>query len=368
MNRPISDDAADAERAPIEAGALQPAEGIAPVMAPRARRAKRALLVASTGFILMYFSELVFWGSYDPVGMAPWQFGLTWFGYSGVAYGFLAVVHYFRVCTIWSLFIAGAAYGWMLEGVLAQTLYGSEGFVFPITISWTALAWHSLISVLAGWYGVRKTLLRNDCRRTIGVGILLGLFYGVWAFSWSLEPGHRVMALVEQGHKDVALVHFVLYTFLTSALLVLSYWAYDSAQPAGFRPSLVVVSALGAIAPLIFLVTTARLRPVTSLVLPVLLGMAYVALRRNRDSETRRDLVAGLHGRVRTANYCCLLFMPLVASILYGLALAADVRLPTGVFIFVVSTCVGAVMFAVSMVKVLRKGRGPRDVHTATAG
>ena len=329
--------------------------------------AKHALLVASTGYILVYYSELIFWGSYDPVGMAPWQFGLTWFGYSIVAYGFLAVVHYFKVCSIWSLFIAGAVYGWVLEGVLAHTLYGADGFAFPITISWTGLAWHALISVLAGWYAVRKTLLRNDCRRTIAVATLLGIFYGTWAFSWALEPGHRVKILVEQGRADVALVHFALYAFLTSVLLVLSYWVSDAASPAGFRPSPVVVSVLGCVALALFLLTAVPTGTWTSAILPILLGVTYVALWRNRVSETREDVIAGLRGRVRALNYLCLFFMPLAASVVYGLALAADVRVPTGVFILVVSTCVGFVMFAVSLAKVLQNEGGPRNVDARTA-
>ena len=42
---------------------------------------KRLALVFATGYILLFFSELAFWASYDPVGMAPPQFLLTWLRY-----------------------------------------------------------------------------------------------------------------------------------------------------------------------------------------------------------------------------------------------------------------------------------------------
>jgi hypothetical protein len=356
MTELASQHAVEEKRGPLESGE-QPPERIPPAGGPRAGMVRHALLVASTGYILVYYSELIFWGSYDPVGMAPWQFGLTWFGYSLVAYVFLAVVHYFRVSTIWSLFIAGAVFGWVVEGVLANSLYGADGFAFPITISWTGLAWHALISVLAGWYAVRKILLRNDCRRTIAVATLLGIFYGTWAFSWARE----------QGRADVALIHFALYAFLTSVLLVLSYWVFDAASPAGFRPSSVVVSVLACVALVLFLLTTVRTGTWTSAILPVLLGVTYVVLRRHRVSGTREDLLAGLRGRVRVLNSLCLFFMPLAASVVYGLALVADIRVQTGVFILVGSTCVGFVMFAVSVVKVLKNEGGARNVDARTA-
>jgi hypothetical protein len=246
-------------------------------------------------------------------------------------------------------------------------LYGADGFAFPVTISWTGLAWHALISVLAGWYAVRKTLLRNDCRRTVAVATLIGIFYGTWAYSWTLEPGHRAKMLVEQGRADVALAHFALYAFLTSGLLVLSYWVFDAASPASFRPSPIAVCLLGCVALVLFLLTTVRTGAWTSAVLPVLLGVTYVVLRRNRVLGSREDFLASLRGRVRTLNYLCLFFVPMAASIVYGLALAAAIRMQTGVFILVGLTCIGFVMFAVSVVKILQHPGEPHNVDARRA-
>ena len=52
---------------------------------------RRVLLFLANGCILVFFSELAFWGSYDPVGMAPAQFLLTWLAYSVLAHILLAV-------------------------------------------------------------------------------------------------------------------------------------------------------------------------------------------------------------------------------------------------------------------------------------
>ena len=135
---------------------------------------RRVLLFLANGYILVFFSELAFWGSYDPVGMAPAQFLLTWLAYSVLAHILLAVVEQFQVSTIWSVFLAGSVYGWMVEGVLGQTLYGTPEFPFPITVSWTGLAWHALISVLVGWFLARRTLRENAWRKMTRLACLIG--------------------------------------------------------------------------------------------------------------------------------------------------------------------------------------------------
>ncbi len=115
------------------------------------------ILVIATGFIFFYFSEQLFWARPRP-GDSPGGWLATWMAYSALAFIFLVILNHFRVSSIWVVFLAGAAFGWITEGVVVQTTYES----LPLSISFTGLAWHALITVL--WAGMRY---EKPCIRTI---------------------------------------------------------------------------------------------------------------------------------------------------------------------------------------------------------
>ena len=70
----------------------------------------------ATGYILFMFSERVFWTVWRPNDSLP-DLAITWLVYSAVAYLFLAAVSWSRASDIWSIFLAGALYGWRFEVV-----------------------------------------------------------------------------------------------------------------------------------------------------------------------------------------------------------------------------------------------------------
>ncbi|MFN8372980.1 MAG: hypothetical protein U0694_08890 [Anaerolineae bacterium] len=133
------------------------------------------------GYILCYYSEWMFWGG----SVRPAEFGeylAAWLFYSFATYLFLVTVYYFRVRSLWAMFLAGAVYGWLVEGVIVQTMYDD----FPLNISTTGLSWHALISVLFGWYFLRRAL-RTSTAAALRVILLLALYYGLWAHGWWSE-------------------------------------------------------------------------------------------------------------------------------------------------------------------------------------
>ena len=115
----------------------------------------RLALVLCTGAIFVVFSELMFWGRYDFAHKVGSDLVPTIIVYSFMAYAFLIVVHVFRVSNLYALFMAGAVFGWLVEGVFVQTMYDD----FPLNISFTGLAWHSILTVCCGWYLFRRALL-----------------------------------------------------------------------------------------------------------------------------------------------------------------------------------------------------------------
>lgn len=88
------------------------------------RAAHNLLLSLVNGFILFVFSERPFWSVWRPGDSLP-DLIVTCLAYSTLAYLFLAIVWLFRVNDVWSLFLAGAVYGWLTEGGLMHTLYGT---------------------------------------------------------------------------------------------------------------------------------------------------------------------------------------------------------------------------------------------------
>ncbi len=182
---------------------------------------KQILGILATGYILLYYSELMFWARVRP-GDSLKDWVSTWLLYSLLGYILLTLIARFRVSGIWALFLAGAVFGWLAEGLVVQTAYES----LPLSISFTGLAWHALISVCAGWYAVRRAL-RSGLRPTLGWAAGIGLAYGFWAIAWWLEP---------DGGKATP-YEFAIYSFSGSLLLVIAYWIHDRTVPGFFKPN-----------------------------------------------------------------------------------------------------------------------------------
>ena len=131
----------------------------------------------------MFYSELVFWSKLDPSETTFSDLLIMWFLYSALAYVFLSTITEFKVGSFWTLFLIGALFGWLVEGLIVQTLYES----LPLSIFWAGLAWHSLISVSIGWYAIRKALKEGNRRRIMQISSLFGLFWGFWSITWWAE-------------------------------------------------------------------------------------------------------------------------------------------------------------------------------------
>ena len=124
---------------------------------------KYLLAVLAAGYILMYFSELLFWARRAPGDSLAGWLG-TWLVYSLTGFIMLSLGGHFRARSIWALFLAGAVFGWLTEGLVVQTAYED----LPLSLSFTGLAWHALISVLVGWRAMRVAL-RRGWRPALGI-------------------------------------------------------------------------------------------------------------------------------------------------------------------------------------------------------
>lgn len=306
---------------------------------------RRLALALSAGYILFFFSEAMFWARWraeDTVG----DYAATWLTYSVLAFAFLTLVSRFRVRSAWALFLVGAVFGWLTEGAVVQTMYDD----FPLNVSFTGLAWHASISVMVGWYLMRKVLIEQ---RWVAVGLLsgaMGLFWGVWAVCWWVEAG------------DVAsLPAFGAFACLTSLGLIPAYHVHNAlsrSRPA-FAPTRWEVAGAALFFAFLFVAGTLPAVGLAGSILPLLLAGVWLTLHRNRRTETRPPLTDVLSGRTGWPQALALLSMPATATLVYGLGRLGDrllgLRIPTHIPIYLVLTGLGFILLALSVIHVWRR-------------
>lgn len=321
---------------------------------------RRVVVALATGFILVYYGELVFWATPDREGMDGGGIIGVWLAYSAMAYPFLCVVSLFRVREGWAVFLAGAFYGWYEEGIVMQTMYGQPDQPFPASLSFTGLAWHALIDVWIGWYWMRRLLAQNCRGKTAAVAAGIGLFYGVWAIFWWNEPPPPMKEWLDAGRSDIVLVRFSIFALASTMFLALAHWLYNRARPCEFKPTKMELWLLGGATLLYFVLVTVPAAPKALWVLPPLMGITLAALYVNSTHEARPDAIVAFAEPVQPLNYLLLLLIPLTAIAVYFVALACHARLPTNLLVYYVTTPLGALLWIASVVMVLRRARGAR--------
>jgi hypothetical protein len=300
------------------------------------------LRVLTVGYMLMYFSEHLFWAQMRPDdSLANWI--STWLAYSLAAFVFLTLLSVFRVTSKWALFLAAAVFGWLVEGVIVQTTYEQ----LPLSISFTGLAWHALISVMLGWYAIPKILLKNSAFATLRVAGLAGLGYGLWAIYWWIEEG-----------QASSIVEFATFSFASTSVLIFAYWLNNLVSKQLFAPSLLVIG-LNSLAFLLFFVfVTVPAAPVALLLLPVLLALAVWGLWKTRLAPGQ-PLLESLTGTIYCWNYLLLLLLPLIAVAVYSLAWTLNLRLNTNWVLYLITTPLGFGLFGYSLYKAWRAKTTP---------
>jgi hypothetical protein len=227
----------------------------------------------------------------------------------------------------------------MTEGIVVQTAYED----LPLSLSFTGLAWHALISVWVGWYAVRRALF-SGLKATLLVSAIIGLAYGLWAISWWVEPGEIPASPLE----------FAQYAILSTLLLVFACWLYDHTIPRFFAPNRFVVIAVGILFLLYFAFIAVPAAPLASVLLPVLLLLIYLALRRNSQRETREPLHLCFSRTDQIWRYLGLLLLPVTAALVYAAAFYLGARWYTNWLLYLLTTPAGFILFFVSLIKVWR--------------
>lgn len=303
------------------------------------RTLKQLALVLATGYIFVFFSEHLFWARLRPDdSLKNWI--SAWIAYSLMAFVFLHLVTYFRIAEKWSLFLAAAAFGWLAEGLIVQTTYES----LPLSISFTGLAWHALITVWIGWYAARKALLAPASIRTFGLFAVIGACYGLWAIAWWLEPDGGIATLAEFSRFSLTITVLVAFAY------ALANWG--ATEP--FHPNIWVTRIIYGMFLLYFIFITVPAAPWALLILPVLLGLVAYGLRRHRPADETDSLITSLTGHIPLLNYLIIFLLPLTAIAVYATALSLNLQWHTNWILYLITTPLGFILFTVSLFKKLR--------------
>jgi hypothetical protein len=291
---------------------------------------QKLTVIFATGYILSFFSERVFWSFFRP-GDKVIDLLLTWIVYSILAWVFLLLVRACRIATFPALFLAGAVFGWLAEGVVVDTLYGSQDNPFPVSISFTGLAWHALLSVGVGWYWQARLLTRGNLKQIALFASIVGLGWGLWAGWWPAEL----------GWANTSLAAFAGHTVVTSILLILAWLILGVAGPGWFRPAKYELWVLSGVVTLFFLAVRVPATPRSAWILPPLLLVCAYGLRRNQRREPALDLVQSVVGQIRPRACLPLVLMPMTAIAVYAPVPTWELSLPSNWVLYVVTMPMG---------------------------
>ena len=306
------------------------------------RAATNLALALANGFILVFFSERLFW--------TVWRAGdtisdqvITWLAYSTAAYLFLSTIVYFRANTVWSVCLAGAGYGWLIEGTLAPTLYGTEGSApFPLSLCVTGLSWHMLISVMVGWFGLPRALQSKRWMPTAGIAAAVGVFWGLWAtFQWHETP--PVVTPPAQFFLHAAVITFLLIMACGISLRIGVH---------NFRPGPVGLALSTLVLGVFYVQHVTRLGFLPLIVLPAVLSLALMPLWRQRGRQPG-VLAAHVENPPGAPRLGLLLLLPLFATAMYTVAKPLGFEhVPVSTIVFYwITAPIGTALFVVAVVK-----------------
>jgi len=272
----------------------------------------------------------VFWSFLRP-GDKPADLVLGWLVYSVLAWVFLLLVRQCRIAAFPALFLAGAIFGWLSEGVVVDTLYGSAANPFPASISFTGLAWHALIGVSIGWYWQGRVLTAGNPARIAAFSVVVGLGWGLWAAWWPAEL----------GHANTSLAAFAGHALVCAVPLILAWVVLSLGRPDWFRPAKWELLVLVGVVALFFLVIRVPATPRSALILPPLVLVCAYGLNRNRLHERRPSLVDTIVGHIRPLSCLFLFLVPLTAIAVYTPVALWQWKLSTNWLFYVITMPLG---------------------------
>ncbi|RLG48329.1 MAG: hypothetical protein DRN92_01280 [Thermoproteota archaeon] len=102
-----------------------------------------------------------------------------------------------------------------------------------------------------------------------------------------------------------------------------------------------------------FVIETIQVSLLALFVLPLLLLITLLVLRKNREVAKGDDLIVQLDGKIDAESLVYLLFMPFSAILFYAVSLSLGLMVPTNIIVYLITTPLGFLLFIYGIVRVL---------------
>lgn len=326
-----------------------------PAPRPRAIVRLAASFAATTGLAIasVVWSESWFWSRWRPEDSLPGTL-LALVVYGLAVQVCLFAAQRFRVAAegagAWRrVFLIGAAYGWLVEGVLVTTVLDA----LPWTIPYTGLAWHALFTVLVGWWLIPRLLARSVAPSLAWLAAI-GFGVGTWAIFWRFNDGAPVEVPAFALFVSVSSVAYALGLYLW-----MRFRGIGTPALLGTLPAIIVLAG--------YVVLNAVSSPLT-LLGPALVALTGLLLWFTRPADAAGPgsaAVLGAGGPAPVASLWRLAVIPVAATLAYAALGAWPDPIPTGWLFFAVTVPAGVVLYIVAA---WRRASTTRQLAQSTDG
>jgi len=278
----------------------------------------RIIFVLLSSAIMVFFSEKTFWHIQGyaivelvifyaiPVGACMW------------------IIDLFQVQSLSGLVLIGGLFGFLVEGILTPVLY-EAGLLDPVMPAYF-VGWHGLLSLVFGWYLIRKWLIEGDSKRLLLGSGLFGLFWGIWSLSYRLpESIQEFESFVQAGEFWLPgtwpIEDFAFFALVFTSMLMIGHWLLGrKIWQTEFSLNKWEIGILVSVMAFIYYFQVFPVVPLGFLKLTVLIILVIVPLNFQKKRWTNPYLLESLDGQIRFSQTIPLLAIPLGASLVYGLA------------------------------------------------
>lgn len=309
--------------------------------------AHRFFMLVSFGAILVSVSEFWFYEVSEDVNSI-----LILLLYGVLGYLFLIIMQRYGVQTFSGFFVCASLLGFLIEGVPVPVVYSG----LPLSIVWTSLAWHALLSVCVGWFLFRQVMTKCSWLKALVFNVVVGSCLGLWnAYMWNAKE--------ESSHGEVVFQWqpidlFIEQFLLGYVLFVVGHIVFERSYKPNLQFNTIEYLGIWALIGL-FAMLTAMASGVLlfSSVLPVLVVMCMWALFINAKKSNKTEplfINQLMDPRIRLWRYGLTAIIPICAISVYVLVVSKQIGLEMNVFVIFTAAPISVWFFLRSIIQNLK--------------
>ncbi len=270
-------------------------------------------LILST-LIMIFFSEKMYWY------IQGYSLLILVLFYIVGVYIIVRLIEIFKVSNFWPFVLIAITYPLYIEGFFTGIIVADITFITMLSYF---IGWHTLLSVILGWYFHRKWLIKKEYKKILLSSIFLGIFWGVWSIVYwtarqiadpDFQDGFKVGQWPVEEFLMLTIVFSVLYMGSHYLLGRKKIWQEE------FKASKIedIIIAL-----IILFFLLIQIISYSYLVVIILGHSAVIVLTllyyKKRKTSNEKTILQQLAGKVELKGIIIFSIIPILASGVYGL-------------------------------------------------